>query len=320
MSYQFNINDDIDLLAEADQKQNAYAHFDETTLFANDPESTPLPSPRAIQNSNRIPTHTRGLKNIEESDTSEEEEEEEEKRPNVDYIELNQSTGEPVQPDEDQGEDAVSPPSSYGGSSISPEEELKRKKVFLQKLKRFEKKGFPASRRYTLNSNLDEIQAEYESIRRELNLNATVRTMKKGLGVTTFLMETLNNRYDPVNAKLDGWSSQVQQDLDSGDYDEVCEELYDKYANRVNMPPEVRLFSMLGTSALQFHIAQLVVQRTIDTSTTDAILRENPQLRTDIMSAVNKNQQARMEQMQKQMMDPQNIEDLMQEVENERIS
>ena len=58
----------------------------------------------------------------------------------------------------------------------------------------------------------------------------------------------LNNQFDPINAKLDGWSNQVKDDVDHGDYDEVFEELYDKYTNRFQMPPEMRLASMLGTS------------------------------------------------------------------------
>lgn len=187
----------------------------------------------------------------------------------------------------DNVEKALSVVSSYVGSDLTPEEEQKKKKNFLYKLKRFQKKGFTLSRPYNLDSDLVDIRAEVESIKREANLGAGVATMKKGLTITTYILESLNRQFDPINAKLDGWSNQVKDDVEHGDYDEVFEELYDKYTDKFKMPPEMKLISMLGTSALQYHIAQIVVNRTLDINKTDQILKQNPKIKQDILNAVN---------------------------------
>ena len=224
--------------------------------------------------------------------------------------------------------------SSYCGSDLTPEEETKKKKTLLYKLKRFQKKGFGLSRVYNMESDLVDLKAEVESIKREANLGATVTTMKKGLTITTYLIEMLNTQFDPINAKLEGWSNQVKDDVENGDYDEVFEELYDKYTDRLHMPPEMRLLSMLGTSALQYHIAQVVVNRTLDQNRTDQILRSNPQIKKDILEAVknNKNARAAAQQAanathettytetqteQKNMNDPSDIDGILKELEIE---
>ena len=207
--------------------------------------------------------------------------------------------------------------SSYVGSDLTPEEILKKKKTLLYKLKRFQKKGFTLSRAYNLESNLIDMKAEEESIRREANLGATVATMKKGLTISTYLLEMLNHQFDPINAKLDRWSEQVKEDIDHGDYDEVCEELYDKYSNRLDMPPEVKLMSMLATSALQYHVAQVVVNRTLDTHQTDQILRENPQIKKDIINAANSSNVTSQLNKQMKMKDPTDIDDILQELQIE---
>lgn len=209
--------------------------------------------------------------------------------------------------------------SSYVGSDLSPEEELQKKKNLLYTLKRFQKKGFTLSRNYTLNSDLFEMKAEVDSIKREANLDASVATMKKGLTISTYLLEMLNNQFDPINAKLDGWSNQVKDDVDHGDYDEVFEELYDKYSNRFQMPPEMRLVSMLGTSALQYHVAQIVVNRTLNTSKTDEILKKNPQIKKDIMTAVNNDEKIgkKMIAEQQKMSNPSEIDNILKELQIE---
>jgi hypothetical protein len=128
----------------------------------------------------------------------------------------------------------------------------------------------------------------------------------------------LNNQFDPINAKLDGWSGQFKEDLANGYYDTVCEELYDKYSDKFQMPPEVRLMSMVATSALQFHVAQVVVSRTLDTTQTDQIIKNNPQIKKDIMDAVNKSPIGQeIKKNQQKMNNPSDIDNILKELEIE---
>ena len=211
--------------------------------------------------------------------------------------------------------DPEQPISSYAGSDLTPEEEERKKKVLLFKLKRFQRKGYSLSRTYNLQSDLIEIQSEFESIKREANLSATVETMKKGLSVGTYAIEMINTRFNPIGAKLEGWSSQVKDDIQNGDYDEVFEDLYDKYTDSVAMPPEMRLISMLGTSALQYHIAQVIVNQTITPDRGQRIIKQNPQLKKDIVKAVEKSNVG--QNIHKQMKNPSDIDGLLNELEIE---
>jgi hypothetical protein len=189
----------------------------------------------------------------------------------------------------DAASEAASEVSSYAGSDLSPEEEMKKKRFILFKLKRYQKQGYDLSRMYTIDSPLSDLQAEYESIRKEATLNQGLKVSKNILVSTCTAIEYLNNRFDPVDAVLDGWSEDVAEDVESGDYDEVLEELYDKYYDKVNVGPEMKLLMMVGGSAVKFHISNTLLKTMVPNS--EAMLKSNPGLKDDIMGLVNKTKQ-----------------------------
>jgi len=177
--------------------------------------------------------------------------------------------------------------SSYAGSDLN-EKEIEQKKVkLLSLLKRYQKKGFTVSRHYTMDSELEDLQAEVETIKREANLGAGVATIKSTISISTYLMEVLNNKFDPVGARLDGWSSQVAENIEAGDFDSVAEELYDKYSDKLDLPPEAKLASMLVSSAVQYHIAQGIVGNIVTKDATKELLKSNPVIKSEILKAVN---------------------------------
>jgi len=67
-------------------------------------------------------------------------------------------------------------------------------------------------------------------------------------------MEFMNKTYDPFQVELNGWSENVMENLNDGEYDNVFERLHDKYSGKVNTPPEMELMLSLTGSALMFHI------------------------------------------------------------------
>jgi hypothetical protein len=161
--------------------------------------------------------------------------------------------------------DAASEVSSYAGSDLSPEEEMKK-----------------------IDSPLEDIQAEYESIRKEATLNQGLKVSKNILISTCTGIEYLNNRFDPIDAVLDGWSEDIAEDVGAGDYDEVLEELYDKYYDKVNVGPEMKLLMMVGGSAVKFHISNTLLKTMVPNS--EQMLKQNPGLKDDIMGLVNRTQ------------------------------
>ena len=214
--------------------------------------------------------------------------------------------------------------SSYAGSDLTPEEEEKKKKVLLYKLKRLQKRGHDV-RHFTMDSSLEEIQGEVDLIKREANMSQGVKAAKRGLMFLTSAVEWANNKYDPFDIALDGWSGEVQEEMEGGEYDEVLEELYEKYYDKVNVAPEFKLMGMLAGSALQFHVSNTVVKGMMG-SDGSKLLAQNPNLKSEIFNAVSKTEMGQQMQQQmgmapkKEMSGPTDVDDILAEIENENLN
>lgn len=93
-------------------------------------------------------------------------------------------------------------------------------------------------------------------------------------------IEILNNKFDPIGARLNGWSSNVYEDLDS--YDDIFEELHEKYRGKTNIPPEVRLLMGIGGSAFMYHMSNSFSKQLPGL---DEILKNNPEIARKLASA-----------------------------------
>jgi hypothetical protein len=156
-----------------------------------------------------------------------------------------------------------------------PEEEKKEKIEYLNKLQRLEAKGFPVSRRYTMDNSLDEVKQEYMRLVDARNLEGSLRFQRQALmGVVTGI-EWLNDRFDPFDLNLDGWSEQVHENQE--DFDEIFEELYDKYKDRGKMPAEARLIFALAGSGFMCHVSNTFMRQRLGQGM-DNVLKNNPDL------------------------------------------
>ena len=90
-----------------------------------------------------------------------------------------------------------------------------------------------------MESPLAEMQGEYEMIMEEKSKQNSVKFQGNMLMATINALEFLNNRFDPFDIKIDGWSEQVNENMT--DYDDVFGELYDKYKSKATMAPELKL-------------------------------------------------------------------------------
>ena len=181
--------------------------------------------------------------------------------------------------------------SSIGSSDYdepkSPRTILREKRKLLFKLKRYEKKGFKLSNKFSINTPLEEIQCEYETIRKEASLEQSLKVSKNILISVCSILEFMNNKFDPLDVVLDGWSEEINEDVENGDYDEVLEDLYDKYADTVEMGPELKLLMMIGGSAVKFHLTHTILKTVIPGAET--LLKQNPGLKNDITDLISKN-------------------------------
>jgi hypothetical protein len=135
----------------------------------------------------------------------------------------------------------------------SPREERKRKFEFIYKIKALAKKGIPEPFAVDMSSKLEDIELTYNEMYATYQRKNSVTLQRKMLVMSATLVEFLNNRYDPFDFKLDGWSESIYDSVNNEEYDEVLEELYEKYKSKAKMAPEVKLLMMMGGSAFMHH-------------------------------------------------------------------
>lgn len=142
-------------------------------------------------------------------------------------------------------------------SDASSVDKLNKKKVkqeILIKLMALEKKGIELTRKFSMSSKLSDLQFELDMHTKRAELDVSVKFQQKVLMAAVTGLEFANKRFDPLGAKLDGWSESVMDNLD--DYDSIFEKLYEKYKERADLPPELQLFVTLAGSAFMFHVTK----------------------------------------------------------------
>jgi len=82
----------------------------------------------------------------------------------------------------------------------------------------------------------------------------SVKFQQKLLVAAITGLEFVNKKFDPIGAKLEGWSESIMDNLD--DYDSVFTKLHEKYKHRADLPPEIQLLVTLAGSAFMFHMTK----------------------------------------------------------------
>lgn len=139
----------------------------------------------------------------------------------------------------------------------------------------------PVSKKYTMDSSLTEIREEYERLKAQRNVQNSVKFQRKMLMACVTGIEFLNTRFDPFDAKLDGWSESVHENVD--EYDEIFEELHEKYKSKGKMAPEIKLLMSLTGSAFMFHLTQSLFKTSMPG--VGDVMRQNPDLMRQFASA-----------------------------------
>jgi len=157
---------------------------------------------------------------------------------------------------------------------LSKEEMLKEKFKLLRKLEELEQKGVQLTKRYSMDSSYQEMKGEYDTQMEERERQNSVKFQGKMLLACITGLEFLNNKFDPFDLKLDGWSEQVNENLT--EYDEIFGELHEKYKSKAKMSPELKLLFQLGGSAIMLHMTNTMFKSALPGM--DDIMRQNPEL------------------------------------------
>ena len=157
---------------------------------------------------------------------------------------------------------------------LTKEELLREKFKYVKKLEDLEKKGIRLTKKYDMESSLLEMKGEYETHVEERERKNSVKFQGKMLMACITGIEFLNNKFDPFDLKLDGWSEQINENID--DYDEIFGELHEKYKSKAKMAPELKLLFQLGGSAIMLHMTNTMFKSAMPGM--DDIMRQNPEL------------------------------------------
>ena len=164
---------------------------------------------------------------------------------------------------------------------LSNDEMIREKFKYLRKLEQLEKKGVELSKKYSMDSSLQEMMGEYETIMEEKTKQNSVKFQGNMLMAVINGIEFLNNKFDPFDVKLDGWSEQVQENIT--DYDDIFGELHEKYKSKASMAPELKLLFQLGGSAMMVHMTNTMFKSAMPGM--DDIFRQNPDLMRSFQNA-----------------------------------
>jgi hypothetical protein len=159
-------------------------------------------------------------------------------------------------PDSEYSGDSV--PDSEESERISFKEQQKIKQDLLIKIQALEKKGYEFTKKFTMTSDIKEMEFEYEKVKKFIESQGAVRFARRCLMACVTGIEFLNKKFDPFSVKLEGWSENVMENID--DYDNIFEKLHEKYSGKAEIAPELELLLTLGGSAFMFHLTNTLLK------------------------------------------------------------
>ena len=167
-------------------------------------------------------------------------------------------------------------------SSRNTEEDiLNAKKEMLYQFERMEKKGMRLPKKFTLASSLEEMKMEFQRLKRDREVDSSIKFQRRMTMSVVSGAEFITTKFN-VGVKLQGWSEKVYDDID--DYDDIFEELHEKYKDKAKMSPELKLLASLGGSAFMFHMTNRYMNTLPGL---DQVLKNNPELARQLADATN---------------------------------
>jgi hypothetical protein len=175
---------------------------------------------------------------------------------------------------------APPPVSSHLPPPRTREEINNSKRELLYHFDRLERKGVRLPRRFSMASDITEMQAEYDRLVRDREADAGIKFQKKVMVALVSGIEFMNKKFDPFDVYLEGWGETVNENLD--DYDDVLEELHAKYKGKARMAPELKLMMMIIGSAFMYHLTNTMFKAA---PALGQVVKDNPDLMKQFAAA-----------------------------------
>jgi hypothetical protein len=165
--------------------------------------------------------------------------------------------------------------------SRSYEDERREKEETLYQLEKMRRLGVQGIKRFNMSNDLDEMKYELNRIKRERQVESSIKFQRQMLMTFVTGAEYVNESYNFFNFQLKGWSESVYENIN--DYDEVFEELHEKYGSKGHVAPELRLLYMVVGSGFMYHLSNSMFKSA--PAGIEDILKQNPDLMRQFANA-----------------------------------
>ena len=159
-------------------------------------------------------------------------------------------------------------------TTMNDREKRRKKRAMIKKLEDWYDKGLiKHNSHFTLDSDFDEIEDEYETALEDKRKKDSVKL--QGWWFMTFInsIEYANTAFNPFDLNLDGWGEQISEDIDS--YEEIFTELHDKYKGG-KLAPEISLLLRIGFSGAVLNFSNKALSSA--TPAFNDVIKQSPEL------------------------------------------
>lgn len=166
-------------------------------------------------------------------------------------------------------------------TSINDREKRRKKRMMINSLEEWHSKGIVKNiSHFTMDSNYEEIEDEYEGALEDKRKRDAVKMQQKWLITAINTIEYGNSYFNPFDFKLDGWGEAISEDIDN--YDEIFEQLHEKWKGG-KMSPELSLLLKLAFSGSVIHFSNSALSNAPPIFSD--VLRHSPQLMREFTKA-----------------------------------
>jgi hypothetical protein len=128
---------------------------------------------------------------------------------------------------------------------------------------------------------LDDMMMEYESALEERKRLASIKWYGDTLLQVVSGIQRVNSTFDPFDIDLDGWSEQIEDDIEN--YDDIFEALHERYKEYGSSSPELQLLWQVCVSGMMVHASNRALRSSFPGA--DEIMRQHPDLAKQFQSA-----------------------------------
>jgi hypothetical protein len=160
------------------------------------------------------------------------------------------------------------------GSKLNDREKRRKKRMMIKKIEEWYEKGLiKQNPHFTLESNYEEVEDEYETALEDKRKKDSVKLQGWWFMTAVNSLEYANSAFNPFDINLDGWGEQVNEDIDS--YEEIFAELHEKYKGG-KLAPELSLLLRLGFSAAVVNFTNKALSSA--TPAFNDVIKQSPEL------------------------------------------